>query len=76
MPRRGLLIGKPDQMSSYVAHLFGQVPALRNFFDLLDASSSISEKADARPLDQVNGTVGERSCETDRRRKHLAKLPR
>jgi ATP-binding cassette, subfamily B, beta-glucan exporter len=52
-----LLIAKLDHMSSFVSRLFSQVPALEAFFELLETSSSIVEKPDARPLADVAGAV-------------------
>jgi ATP-binding cassette subfamily B protein len=52
-----LLIGKLDHMSSFVSRLFSQVPALNAFFELLETSTSIVEKPDAKPLKDVRGAV-------------------
>lgn len=53
----GLLIGKLDQLSSFVARMFMQAPTLKSFFDLLDATVTIVERPDAKPLLNVKGHV-------------------
>src|SRR5690606_12657922 len=52
-----LLIGKLDQLSSFVARMFMQAPTLQSFFDLLDTTVTIVERPDAKPLQNVVGHV-------------------
>jgi ATP-binding cassette subfamily B protein len=52
-----LLIGKLDQLSSFVARLFNQAPVLRHFFGLLDASTGMAEQPDAVSLELCGGAV-------------------
>lgn len=52
-----LLIGKLDQLSSFVARMFMQAPTLQSFFDLLDTTVTIVERHDAKPLQNVVGHV-------------------
>ncbi len=53
----GLLIGKLDQLSSFVVRIHQQGPALRNLFGLMDEALAVAEKPDAKPLPSVNGGV-------------------
>jgi glucan exporter ATP-binding protein len=52
-----LLIGKLDQLSGFVAHIFPRVPTLNGFYELMDATGSIVEKPDAATLAEVKGAV-------------------
>jgi glucan exporter ATP-binding protein len=52
-----LLIGKLDQLSSFVARIFNQAPVLRSFFGLLDASTGMAEQPDAVNLELRGGAV-------------------
>ncbi|MGO9171233.1 MAG: glucan ABC transporter ATP-binding protein/ permease [Rhodomicrobium sp.] len=52
-----LLIGKLDQLSSFVARVFLQAPSLASFFELLDTPGGTIEKPGARPLENVQGRV-------------------
>jgi ATP-binding cassette, subfamily B, beta-glucan exporter len=52
-----LLISKLDQLSSVAVRIYQQAPTLKNYFDLLDAPDGIIEKADAKPIGDVMGTV-------------------
>ena len=52
-----LLIGKLDQLSSFVARIFNQAPVLRSFFGLLDATTGMAEKPDAINLELRGGAV-------------------
>lgn len=52
-----LLIGKLDQVSSFVTSVFRQGPVLRSYFALLDEQNAIAEPADAKPLGTVAGDV-------------------
>lgn len=53
----GLLIGKLDQLSGFVARMFMQAPTLQSFFDLLDTTVAIEEPPDAKVLQNVEGRV-------------------
>ena len=53
----GLLIGKLDQLSGFVARVFMQAPTLKSFFGLLDASTAIVERSTASELIQAKGHV-------------------
>ena len=52
-----LLIGKLDQLSSFVARIFNQAPVLRSFFGLLDATNGLAEQPDAINLELRGGAV-------------------
>lgn len=52
-----LLIAKLDQLSHFILALFNQKPAIDAYFDLVDATSPVIEKPDARALDNVAGHV-------------------
>ena len=49
-----LLIGKLDQLSSFVSRIFNQTPTIQNFFHLLEAPGAAIEAPDAVEL-KVNG---------------------
>jgi len=53
----GLLIGKLDQLSNFVARLFNQAPTLNTFFELLDAQDTVLEVRSAKTLKIQNGKV-------------------
>ena len=53
----GLLIGKLDQLSNFVARLFNQAPTLDTFFELLDAQDTVLEVRSAKTLKIKNGKV-------------------
>ena len=53
----GLLIGKLDQLSGFVARIFMQAPTLRSYFNILDASVAIIEKPGAIELTDARGAV-------------------
>lgn len=52
-----LLIGKLDQVSSFVTALFRQGPVLRSYFALIDEQNAIAEPPGAQPLVNVKGDV-------------------
>jgi ATP-binding cassette subfamily B protein len=52
-----VMIGKLDLLSGFAVRMFQYAPTLRNFFDLLDATEGVREKADALPLKNVTGDV-------------------
>ena len=54
----GLLIGKLDQLSGFIARVFMQAPTLKSFFGLLDASTAIIERPTAADLTAAKGHVG------------------
>jgi ATP-binding cassette, subfamily B, beta-glucan exporter len=52
-----LLIGRLETAASFVSSLFFKLPALEDFFNILDAKSSVPEKEDARTLWAPRGDV-------------------
>jgi glucan exporter ATP-binding protein len=52
-----LLIGRLETAASFVASLFFKLPALEDFFRILDERSSVPEKDDARALWAPRGEV-------------------
>ncbi len=52
-----VLIGKLDQLSSFVVRIQQAVPALDNYFALVDERASITDGPDARPLANAQGDV-------------------
>ena len=52
-----LLIGRLETAASFVSSLFFKLPALEDFFNILDAKSSVPEKEDARTLWAPRGEV-------------------
>ena len=52
-----LLIGRLETAASFVSSLFFKLPALEDFFNTLDARSSVPEKDDARVLWAPRGEV-------------------
>jgi len=52
-----MLIGRLETAASFVSSLFFKLPALEDFFNILDARSSVPEKADARTLWAPRGDV-------------------
>ena len=52
-----LLIGKLDLLSGFAVRIFQYAPTLRSFFDLLDATGEVVEKAGAKTLEDVSGNV-------------------
>jgi glucan exporter ATP-binding protein len=53
----GLLIGKLDQLSGFVARVFMEAPTIASFFELLDTQAAITERPGAKPLENVRGNV-------------------
>jgi ATP-binding cassette subfamily B protein len=51
------LIGRMDQVVSFVNGLFMQVHGLKEFFDVLDTPSAVSDRPGARPIENVRGRV-------------------
>jgi ATP-binding cassette, subfamily B, beta-glucan exporter len=52
-----LLIGRLETAASFVSSLFFKLPALEDFFNILDARSSVPEKENARTLWAPRGEV-------------------
>ncbi|TXL71961.1 glucan ABC transporter ATP-binding protein/ permease [Vineibacter terrae] len=52
-----MLIGRMEQASSFVARAFFQMPALGDFFNVLETESTIREKIGAQDLGRVSGAV-------------------
>ncbi|TWT05990.1 glucan ABC transporter ATP-binding protein/ permease [Reyranella sp. CPCC 100927] len=52
-----LLIGRMEQASSFVARAFFEMPALADFFNVLETESTIREKLGAQELGRVSGAV-------------------
>ncbi len=52
-----LLIGRLDQAMGFVCRLFFQMPAIAQFFDVLDTESTVKEKPDAITVGRVRGEV-------------------
>ncbi|OYV37067.1 MAG: cyclic beta-1,2-glucan ABC transporter, partial [Rhodospirillales bacterium 20-64-7] len=52
-----LLIGRLETAASFVSSLFFKLPALEDFFRILDERSSVPEKSDARTLWAPRGEV-------------------
>src|SRR5580704_9727968 len=57
-----LLIGRLETAASFVSSLFFKLPALEDFFNILDSNSSVPEKEDARTLWAPRGEVRLRMC--------------
>jgi len=52
-----LLIGKLDQLSSFVMRLFMQAPTVNTFYALLDAETAVPQDQNAPPLTDPRGIV-------------------
>jgi ATP-binding cassette subfamily B protein len=52
-----LLIGKLDLLSGFAVRIFQYAPTLRSYFDLLDATDGVRERADAQALKIEAGNV-------------------
>ncbi len=53
-----LLIGRLEQAMSFAGRLFFDMQVLKEFFDVLDTRSSVTEKPNATELGRVAGEVG------------------
>lgn len=53
----GLLIGKLDMLSAFVAQIARQTPTLRSYFELIDARSEVEERPGAAALGVAAGAV-------------------
>ena len=53
----GLLIGKLDQVTNFVVAIHRRAPALRGYFELIDAAQGVEEKPDAQALPSISGDV-------------------
>jgi ATP-binding cassette subfamily B protein len=51
------LIGRMDQVVGFVNSLFMDVHGLKEFFEVLDTPSAVSDRPGARPLENVEGRV-------------------
>jgi glucan exporter ATP-binding protein len=52
-----LLIGRLEQLSGFVNNIFFQTHAIREFFEVLDTTSSVKEKPGAPALDVKSGEI-------------------
>jgi ATP-binding cassette, subfamily B, beta-glucan exporter len=52
-----MLIGRMDQASGFVSRVFFQMPALADFFRVLDHRTSVPDKPDARDIGRAKGDV-------------------
>jgi len=52
-----MLIGRMDQASGFVSRVFFQMPALADFFRVLDQRTSVPDKPDARDIGRAKGDV-------------------
>ncbi|WP_431268854.1 glucan ABC transporter ATP-binding protein/ permease [Dankookia sp. P2] len=52
-----LVIGKLEAAVAFVSRLVFQAPAIAQFFEVMDAETSVPEKPGAMPLDRVEGEV-------------------
>ena len=52
-----MLIGRMEQASSFVARMFFQMPALADFFTVLETESTVRDKPNAVALPRVEGAV-------------------
>ncbi|MGE0423322.1 MAG: glucan ABC transporter ATP-binding protein/ permease [Reyranellaceae bacterium] len=52
-----MLIGRMEQASSFVARMFFQMPALADFFTVLETESTVRDKPNAVVLPRVEGAV-------------------
>ena len=53
-----LLIGRLESGVQFTSRVFLQMPVLEDFYNVLDAKSSVPEKATARALEATHGEVG------------------
>jgi ATP-binding cassette subfamily B protein len=51
------LLGRMDQVVGFVNGLFMEVHSLREFFEVLDTQSAVSDRPGARPIENVRGRV-------------------
>jgi glucan exporter ATP-binding protein len=52
-----LLIGRLENAVAFVSYMLFQMPAVREFFQVLDTVSSVPDRADARDLGRAQGRV-------------------
>jgi ATP-binding cassette, subfamily B, beta-glucan exporter len=52
-----MLIGRMDQASGFVSRIFFQMPALADFFRVLDTQSTVQDRPGARDIGRVTGEV-------------------
>ena len=51
------LINRMDQVVGFLNSLFMDAPGLKEFFEVLDTQSAVSDRPDARPIENVQGRV-------------------
>ena len=52
-----MMISRMDQASGFVSRVFFQMPALADFFRVMDHQSTVPDRADARDIGRANGEV-------------------
>jgi ATP-binding cassette, subfamily B, beta-glucan exporter len=52
-----MLIGRLEQAVSFINQLFMQAPKLREFFEILDTTPVVHDRAHARPVERFRGEV-------------------
>ena len=52
-----MLIGRLEQAVSFINQLFMQAPKLREFFEILDTTPVVHDRANARPVERFRGEV-------------------
>ncbi len=52
-----MMISRMDQASGFVSRIFFQMPALADFFRVMDHRSTVPDRADARDIGRAKGTV-------------------
>jgi ATP-binding cassette subfamily B protein len=52
-----MMISRMDQASGFVSRIFFQMPALADFFHVMDHQSTVPDRADAKDIGRANGTV-------------------
>jgi ATP-binding cassette subfamily B protein len=52
-----MLIGRMDQASGFVSRIFFQMPALADFFRVLDHQSTVVDKPDGKDVGRVRGDI-------------------
>src|SRR5207302_9529707 len=52
-----MLIGRMDQASGFVSRVFFQMPALADFFRVLDSQSTVPDNPHARDIGRARGDV-------------------
>src|SRR4051794_31666643 len=52
-----MLIGRMDQASGFVSRIFFQMPALADFFRVLDHQSTVPDRADGKDIGRARGDI-------------------